>query len=530
MLHKNEVNLSTADLDQSNGGITKKLKMYSKDKKTNEDKLELSDDFVNNEFRDTFRKIFCNESVEGTEEIYVYHDDKKRKYTVRNNEDNKSIENENQLKLGSVVGSPFKVGVLHDVFDKSFLCELKEELGNLEWRHRSNDLYDFYQTDDLTVTCGEHVKNVQKLYGYLSSDDFISFMETISNTKLVRNRLDLAAQQYKHGGDENNQPISVVKKLVPNFNTLAFFVTGKSSYHEVQEVLRKDGINRWSVTGWFYENVENTEELLKNEFPSEFTSIYDIIPKSHPLQSISLGFDTLPDEIKDGSDLLGYFINKDYLDGTSQQRILDNFLENSSIELKKFLKDNIYKELVKQLCSSENFESVWKKYPVLPPIVRKYYLIDENKYPTRDSKKGTDVADAVLKFFKSTEFSNYLTSITNLDFVKSSQEVRMFNKGCYTLIHDKVIEPEGLDVVFSFMGLKDSTDGSESKGETQWNSEKWDGGTHYICEEDELLTIEPDHNTLSLVFRTEETKRFVKMVKSDSQFPRCEINMVFIEQ
>ena len=51
--------------------------------------------------------------------------------------------------------------------------------------------------------------------------------------------------------DGNNQPAGVVKSLVPQWNSFAFFAVTPTSFHQVSEVLAKNKC-RLSVSGWFH--------------------------------------------------------------------------------------------------------------------------------------------------------------------------------------------------------------------------------------------------------------------------------------
>ncbi len=50
------------------------------------------------------------------------------------------------------IGDPFPHALLRDVFDEHFLEGLKEEVMELHYLQKSNDLYDFLQSNDLKVS------------------------------------------------------------------------------------------------------------------------------------------------------------------------------------------------------------------------------------------------------------------------------------------------------------------------------------------------------------------------------------------
>jgi len=87
-------------------------------------------------------------------------------------------------------------------------------------------------------------------------------------------------------------------------------------------------------------------------------------------------------------------------------------------------------------------------------------------------------------------------------------EIRRFSTGDYTLVRDneQSYTTGGLDV---HLGFQDGT----------WIDD--DGGyTTYLDAEDEILTLVPAANTLSLVMREEGTMRFVKHISATAAAPR----------
>ncbi|ORX69427.1 hypothetical protein DL89DRAFT_322800 [Linderina pennispora] len=406
---------------------------------------------------------------------------------------------------GTIVASPFHTGKLTNVFPKHFLLALKEELKTLTWHHRSNDLYKFNQTDDLALNALPHIK---ALRDYMAGEEFVGFMESITGLELTRGYLDLAAQRYKStnhllchdddvhrgklarriayiiylvdeewsaedggalglfGNDENRHPTSIQEHIVPEFNSMGFFRTGLVSYHTVEEVTVKDlARERWSVTGWFYGPVT-----------PEITPDPDHLPH--------LPASVLPAvaDLTDTSCELEKWVNPDYLKPETQTRILDALMEQSSVELRDFLRSDVFEKVSQEL--SDGF---WSEAPLMGPPNLRQYLAAE---PT------TPLVKDLAGFLRSKSFASLLKSLTSLDLIKGSQELRKFSHGHYTLIHDQALEPNGLDVTLS---LTQKTD---------WDDEAWGGATHYIADADELLRIQPATNSLALVLRDEGVLRF----------------------
>ncbi|KAI8319152.1 hypothetical protein GQ54DRAFT_299567 [Martensiomyces pterosporus] len=447
---------------------------------------------------------------------------------------------------GIIVASPFHTGKLRNVLPKEFLLGLKDELRGLSWHRRSNDLYSFNQTDDLALNSMKHIK---ALRDYLAGEEFVGFMERITGIELTRGYLDLAAQRYKKGdhllchdddvhrgklarkiayiiylvdedwsaedggalglfgNDENRYPTKVVERIVPEFNSIGFFLTGLVSYHTVEEVtVRKEAGERWSVTGWFYGPVTPGVTPDAAHMPALPPSV---VPTASTLESAC-------DSGSEDNDRAEWakWISADYLKASVQEQVQNTFLEQSSVELRDFLRADVYEKITSELNSE-----YWAKAKLQGPAhVRQYLEADT-------SSAAAPTVGEVAKFLRSTCFARLLASLTSLDLVGGSQEVRKFEHGHYTLIHDQALEPNGLDAILSLLPKRKDKSGEGDN----WN-ESWGGATHYIADKDELLRIYPEINSLSLVLRDEGTLRFVKYLNHMAEDMRQEISMVYTEE
>ncbi|KAJ2831062.1 putative component of NuA3 histone acetyltransferase complex [Coemansia furcata] len=416
---------------------------------------------------------------------------------------------------GTIVAEPFHTAKLTNILPREFLQGLKGELLTLNWHERSNDLYTFLQTDDLALNPLPHIKGLRD---YLASDEFVGFMETLTGTQLARGHLDIAAQRYRKGGhllchdddvhrgkmarriayilylvdeawseedggalalyanDEAGQPREVVARLVPEFASLGFFLTGLVSYHTVEEITVSDPLReRWSVTGWFYGPT--------GADTPDHPPLAPVLPAVGPL---------------DGTGELEEWVCADYLAEGTQRRICDLFLEQSSVQLRGFLRADVYARLMA--------EDPWAAAELRgPPHLRRYL----------EAQPSSPMLAGLMAFLRSPAFAELLTKLAGVEPVAASQQLRRFEKGHYTLIHDEAPEPPGLDVTLSLQ-----------PAEREWD-DTWGGATHYIADKDELLRIAPDANSLSLVLRDEGTLRFVKYLNHMAPESRQEVAMVF---
>ncbi|KAJ2740198.1 putative component of NuA3 histone acetyltransferase complex [Coemansia sp. BCRC 34301] len=426
---------------------------------------------------------------------------------------------------GSILAHPFHTGKLRNIFPPAFLASLKTELTSLTWHERSNDLYTFHQTDDLALNAQPHIK---ALRDFMAGEQF-----SLTGTQLTRGYLDIAAQRYKQGNhllchdddvhrgklarriayiiylvdeewssadggalglfgnDASGQPTEeVVARLTPEFNSLGFFLTGLVSYHTVEEITVKDPEReRWSVTGWFYGPVDTESDESLAHLP--------LSPSLLPAMEAFI--DKTP--VDDDSVEWAKWVNSEYLSQKTQDQIQDSFLNQSSVELRQFLVPAVFDQIATDLGHVTDLALLG------PPHLRRYL-------------QATVPADttlyALMEFLRSSSFARLLTALTTIDVTGVSQQLRRFERGHYTLIHDQVPEPFGLDVSLSL----------QPKGQPEWD-DSWGGATHYIADKDELLRITPESNSLSLVLRDEGTLRFVKFLNHMAPVSRQEVAMVF---
>ncbi|KAK9762449.1 putative component of NuA3 histone acetyltransferase complex [Basidiobolus ranarum] len=410
------------------------------------------------------------------------------------------------------LGYPFRAGTLSDVFDPEFLKEVKKELLSDVFYHKSNDLYEFFQSEDLKLTKKPYLSALREA---IYSPEFVGLMAKLTGLNL-NSTVDLAGQRYsdncfllchdddiqneregrriafiiylvpedwckEDGGllslystDLKDQPAEVIHSIVPKWNSIAFFQVGTSSFHEVTEVLTASK-DRISITGWFYGSADTPSEIISSD--------YKLL--SPVQQSIE------------------QWINPDYLNEGARHQIANIFLEQSSVELQRFLRPDVYDEILQTLA-----EASWS-HPVGPAHARRYRRIDYDGTP-----KAT-ILQSLENFLQSQEFGTFLEKLTNLDLRQVKCETRNFSKGHYTLCNDETIEKEGLDVVLSFIN-------------SEWK-EEWGGATHYVAEEENLLTLWPKSNTLSLVLRDEGTLKFLRYINHHAEIDRPEISLTFSE-
>ncbi len=170
---------------------------------------------------------------------------------------------------------------------KHFLKEEKirkiiKTLEKEEFLEKESDLFKFMQTHDFATSS---TSELQELRTFLSSKEFLSFMEELTNIKLKENSIDISASIYQNtdyllphddqlegrkiafmlylstlevrdGGKlilyktKGSIPREEEKAIIPEINSFVFFKVSEKSFHEVEEMY----VNKQRITigGWFH--------------------------------------------------------------------------------------------------------------------------------------------------------------------------------------------------------------------------------------------------------------------------------------
>uniref|UniRef100_A0A8C5P0L9 Prolyl 3-hydroxylase OGFOD1 n=1 Tax=Jaculus jaculus TaxID=51337 RepID=A0A8C5P0L9_JACJA len=450
---------------------------------------------------------------------------------------------------------------------QDFLEGLQKELLNLDFHEKYNDLYKFQQSDDLKKRREPHISALRKLL----FEDFRTWLSDVSSIDLEPT-IDMSCAKYKFtdallchddelegrrvafilylvpswdgslGGtldlfntDEHFQPKQIVKSLIPSWNKLVFFEVSPVSFHQVSEVLSEEK-SRLSISGWFHgPSLTRPPTYFEPPIPRN-----PHIPQDH--------------------EILYEWINPTYLDMDYQVQIQEEFEERSEILLKEFLKPEKFAKVCEAL---EKGDVEWSSHG--PPNKRFYEKAEESKLP--------DILKACMELFRSEAMFLLLSNFTGLKlhFLAPSEddmedkkegeaacaaesteegpsqsssepennqaalgsnkqqttekidlgpeqdraekelsvpmcqgELRRWRTGHYTLIHDNSKTEFALDLLL-YCGCEG------------WEPE-YGGFTSYIAkgEDEELLTVNPENNSLALVYRDRETLKFVKHINHRS--------------
>uniref|UniRef100_A0AAQ5ZZV2 Prolyl 4-hydroxylase alpha subunit domain-containing protein n=1 Tax=Amphiprion ocellaris TaxID=80972 RepID=A0AAQ5ZZV2_AMPOC len=387
---------------------------------------------------------------------------------------------------------------------ETFAENLQRELLGLNFHEKSNDLYKFKQSDDLRKRTEPHIR--VSVFRTALFGRFRSWLGEVLGVELEPT-VDISCARYEYtdvllchddelegrrvafilylvppwqssdGGtldlyttDSNFQPQSIVKSLVPSWNTLVLFEVSPVSFHKETVLLE--------------------------------------------------------------------WVNPVYLDISYQEQIQEEFEESSEIQLKDFLKEEKFREVSEALRLSQiqwtkrgpankrNYEVA--SLDTVPQCVtacwellrsesfflllsnftglRLHYLCPADEDDDEDKEKQEQKEDEEATASSTESSAANATKQKELSTPVCCGEVRRWSHGGYTLLHDgEAARAEyALDLILPF-------------GCADWQSE-FGGYTCYVAneEDEELLTVYPEDNSLALVYRDKETLKFVKHVNHKS--------------
>lgn len=187
-----------------------------------------------------------------------------------------------RLRQRFVGNKPFPYLELRDFFHKKKAKDLHTALLDEEFTLKESDLFTFLQTADLVSTANPVLSAFHAL---LRSPSFVTYLMSLTGLPLQHGRLDMSGAVYQDThhllchddqlddrrlaytyylstlkssdggglhlyGQRKKIPATIVKNILPRFNSLVIFAVSPLSFHEVGEVVATK--DRISISGWFY--------------------------------------------------------------------------------------------------------------------------------------------------------------------------------------------------------------------------------------------------------------------------------------
>ena len=110
-------------------------------------------------------------------------------------------------------------------------------------------------------------------------------------------------------------------------------------------------------------------------------------------------------------------------------------------------------------------------------------------------------------FLSGRYFRNLIRSILSINKYEIKYEIRKFESGNYTLLHDAEKEKDGIDFIIDF------SKSYENSG----------GYVAYLTESEELLHVLPFPNTLSFIERNKNAMKYTKYVTHQQKAPIIQV-------
>ncbi|KAH0619484.1 hypothetical protein JD844_000141 [Phrynosoma platyrhinos] len=382
----------------------------------------------------------------------------------------------------------------------------------------------FAKSDDLKKRREPHIAALRKVL----FEEFRVWLSDVIQVELEPT-VDLSCAKYEytdtllcHDDELESRRIAFILYLVPPWDesdggSLDLFSTDEhfQPLQIVSEVVSKHKC-RLSVSGWFHgTSVARPSRHVESPLPRS-----PHIPHDH--------------------EILYNWINPIYLEIDAQARIQEEFEDRSEILLKNFLQEKGHANTPVFLLILVVFRHYEKaEEESLPAILKKgmelfrsealflllsnftglklHFLAPEEEEEGEGraegssskctqghiSQEGSDSRDDTEDPGQILENEND-NQETGSSVPLCAGELRHWTKGCYSLVHDAEVTEFALDLLF-FCGCQD------------WDMESG-GFTSYIAkgEDEELLTVNPEDNCLALIYRDQETLKFVKYINHHS--------------
>lgn len=400
---------------------------------------------------------------------------------------------------------PYPHVVLDPLCDVDTMRKVHKEVKeNMTATFKETDLFKVFQTADLgnispSDDLAKNMPELMKLRDYIYSDQFRAFIQDITGSKPLIDKVDCSANAYVHGGhlmchddvidtrcvsyiiyltDPDAEwkpefggglelfplePSSVKKNgdliqglpantptniLLPKFNTMALFkVQPGRSYHAVQEVYT-DEHPRLSISGWYH--AASAPEGVDMASRQQIKALKDSSYEYKPAVSTK---EFNPEEPLDEHDLkiLRQYINPEYLTPASLEQLGKHFLDDASVQLCDFLRADVAAALLGSAQSCDASDNVGNGAPpsgynvgandgwemVGPPHKRRYLRYSKNNNTSSPAGAiGKIMQELKQSLFQSPAFFRFLAKISLCEISAYRNEVRRFRPGLdYTIAH-----------------------------------------------------------------------------------------------
>lgn len=445
------------------------------------------------------------------------------------------------LETVKLFNDPFQLGKISGVLAEEQLIQaLVDEMAEeVTWTRRQTDFlelnqscdlisissprlmrfYEFLKTDmitwmrQLTGLNLTHASANCSMYNHgdhlLVHDDcisdrkiaFVFYLSPWEEQKSWTQEMGGALELFSVDEGEKEPKFPTVQRIPPENNQMVFFRVCDKSFHQVGEVLTMD-YPRLTINGWFHGPGDEFEAQVKESA---------LIGRLKAANGVEFN--------------LGEWINETYLLQKNMASIQGEIEDESQISLREFLIPDFAELIVQELASKE---LRWE---------RSYSACERNYENLIWDSAGGPLKD-LRNLFESQAFFRLMHQYTSLDFAgehakqpKCFVELQRWTNECYTMLVNESQENyigNLLDVILYLNAGNEETAGGGSVGtfvyvnqgdnERDGEDEDDEGNAsgsevdHHSEKDDVLLTVEPQVNSLNIVYCTAGTSRFGKYV------------------
>ncbi|MEC8338997.1 MAG: hypothetical protein VXZ40_00100 [Nanoarchaeota archaeon] len=198
-------------------------------------------------------------------------------------------------------------------------------------------------------------------------------------------------------------------------------------------------------------------------------------------------------------------INKAYLGDELKKEMQDFFNENVFLQLNEFL-DKEHNTFRKALLTSTNFKKVYN-----PLLESKSVLNLKEEFSINILR--------FVEYFKSKEFIAFLEDVVEFSLQVRDVSIVFYEQKDFKLLSDldTGAQEDYLEIIYD---LSD-----------EWD-ESYGGIQTYTTKEEEILHLEPQYNTLTILYKPEEVMKYLKYINSrskDKKILRVEMKFDIVE-
>ncbi|KAI8370317.1 Oxoglutarate and iron-dependent oxygenase degradation C-term-domain-containing protein [Radiomyces spectabilis] len=503
------------------------------------------------------------------------------------------------LRTTIASSKPYQHCKIDKLVDDDLLRRVRKEIfDNISFTAKETDIYKVNQSGDLANIDGlpedekQRLSSLFELRNAIYSNEFREFISDITGCgPLSPSKMDMSVNTYtegchllnhddvigtrrvsfilympdpdepwypSYGGalelypvvERDTPAIEPSVSVPPKWNQFAMFtVLPGYSFHAVEEVV-VEGKPRLSIQGWFHfpqpGDPGYDEKLGNTDGKSSLKQLEEQMDTSDNFNSYVLPMSEEEDVslTEQDREALAAWMNPTYLNATSLQQISDRFLDESAIQLKDFLLDDLYEKMKKVTLQADQEDGLTK--PALPshgaglhgkwvargsPVCQRFLAVDIDCERVHDA--SSQLFTDLKRHFESEPFRRWLAVVSQLIPGGYRGAARRFRPGLdYTLAKANTLGKAVLDVTFCHATISNA----DSLG--LWDSGECGGYECYMAphegdddaatykaadEEGALLTMPAGNNELALVLRDEGVMRFIKYVSGRAPGSRWDV-------